>query len=199
MLVRSKVTGRPITMWKLLVWAYKRHMVQYERDRAFAHHNVRSRMGGLIGLRGSGGYYAERGCINGAGTTAHEDAHVVHAHVRSLGRVASALVIDTASRETPPEWNPQIPVLRVVPVRKGGGNLRMMRDPRSHRAVGCFIEYQGVPDSEAEVIRASARDLYRNWWNFLCSLYHAMMDQDRLTRWHLSEIGVKREPWLQLY
>jgi hypothetical protein len=198
-LIKTKASGRPITMWKLLVWAYKRHMVQYERDRAFVHHNVRSRMGGLIGLRGSGGYYAERGCINGAGTTAHEDAHLVHAYVRSLDRAACALVIDTASREAPPEWSPYIPPLRVVPVRKGGGNLRMMRDPRSHRAIGCYIEYVGVPDDEAAAILASARKLYRKWWDGLSELYRQLMDEDELTLWHVVTIGAEPEPWLHRY
>lgn len=55
----------PTTMWTLLVWCYRRQMVQHEVDR------VERRSGAFLDavIEQRPGFAGERGCINGAGTT----------------------------------------------------------------------------------------------------------------------------------
>lgn len=183
-----------ITMWKLLIWTYRQQMVQYEVDRAHEHHAVGSMLGDFIGI-GSQGRYADRGCINGAGTTAHSDAHVVHAYVSDLRWSDAYLLIQTASKAEQPQWDPAIPEFRVVPSRKGGtGSIRMIWS-KSRNAIGCWIDYEGVPKEEADGIRDAARQTYSRWWEALRMLRQTFVIYDCLTRWTVTRTGVPRQPW----
>lgn len=198
MLIAVKNKRQSITMWALLVWAYKRHMVRYEVDRA-------ARSGGVCHallaefMRQRSGYAAERGCINGAGTSAHDDAHLVHRHVMGLRPAQRELVMATAEAGAPPVWNPTIPPLRIVPKRKAGnGAIQRIWSP-SGNAIGCLIEYVGVPDDDAAVIREKARDQYEMWWRALRRLRSAMWVEQGLTLWKVSQTGAPSSPWSEAY
>jgi hypothetical protein len=187
----------PTSMWRLLVWAYRLQMVRYEVDRAIRPSRFGSLADELIArqARPSRGD-TERGCINGAGTSAHADAHLVHGHVGALKPRERDLIIDTASNGLPPDWNPALPALRVVPIRKGPtGTLRMLYG-RSHRPVACMIGYEGLPNDEIAQMRKSARDCYAMWWQVVRRLRLRMWDDRGLTRWKVTAIGAEREPWL---
>jgi hypothetical protein len=198
MLMDVRTRRQSITMWALLVWAYKRQMVRYEVDRAARPCGAGRALLAEF-LRQRSGFAAERGCINGAGTTAHDDAHVVHAHVQALGSRERELIMATAEAGRPPEWNPAIPAFRVVPKRRAGnGAVQRIWSP-SGNAVGCLIEYVGVPDHEAALIRRKARELYELWWRTLRRLRSALWVENSLTLWKVSQTGAPAEPWIGSY
>lgn len=185
----------PIDMWPLLVWAYKRQMVHYELPfgaelNGYASSWSHMMLGVVIDAP------AGRGTINGAGTTAHPDAHVLHSVVCRLVPEHQRLIIATASKGKPPEWNPDLPPWRVVPVRKGGtGKIRMISDRRG-KPTACMIDYEGVSDAEAKAIRANARQIYMDWWKQLRRLCLALqIDGHGMRRWKVAEIGAVRAPW----
>jgi hypothetical protein len=176
-------------MWQLLIWAYRKQMVQYETDR---HREWRpgSFADELLGFgRGS----SPRATINGAGSSAHDDAHIVHAHVMRLRPKAGDLIVAHAARGSPPDWNPRLPPCRIVPMRRGGGAIRMLW--RRGNAVGCLIDYEGIPEGEAERIRQRARDAYTDWWQALRQVRLTMVHEHRLTLWRVSGLGADDEPW----
>jgi hypothetical protein len=216
--VRSLKTSS--TLWALLVWAYKRQGVQFETDRASALQPAGAYAGDFLGASGPQACegWEGRGCINGAGTIAHPDAHILHAQVRKLKPSARKLIIDTAAAGRPPVWDPIIPPLRVVPLWKGPsgriervagqvtvlGKLLSMYpgqsfpgDPQRdrHVGVGHWIGYEGCTDAEAEVIRTTARENYQRWWAVLFELYREVWFETAFERWKISSIGVERMPW----
>jgi hypothetical protein len=192
-------TRTPITMWELLVWAYKRQMVHYEPETADGPVMASGAPGlaslALLGLAGGDGRWS----VSAAGTTAHDDAHLVHGRVCLLTPADRDLIIDTAATGRPPVWNPEIPPHRVVPVRRGGtGGIRMIYG-KSHRPIACMIDYEGVPLEEVAAIREAARDEYTHWWRLLRRVRLSItLSMTPLTRWRLAEIGAQREPWQPL-
>jgi hypothetical protein len=198
MLMTVRTTRTSITMWALLVWAYKRQMVRYEVDRAARPCGAGRALLAEF-LRQRSGFAAERGCINGAGTSAHDDAHVVHGHVMGLRPAERVLIMTTAEAGAAPDWDPAIPPRRIVPKRKAGnGAIRRIWNP-SGNVIGCEIDYVGVPDDEAALIRANARAQYEMWWRALRRLRSAMWVEERLTLWKVSRTGVDAEPWNAAY
>jgi hypothetical protein len=216
-LTRTKTARTPIGLWALLVWAYRGQMVQYERDRAFAFRPAGAYAGDFLPATAARSWEG-RGCINGAGTLAHQDAHVLNALVMRLSSAKRRLVMDTAAEGMPPVWDPPIEPLRVVPLWKGpagrverergrvrvlGQPLRMYAGQRfpgderrgRHEAVGCWIDYAGHTPAEAAAIRKSARQTYRFWWAALLELYRTAYCAEGFERWKISSIGVPREPW----
>ena len=191
------VDGRTtITMWELLIWAYKRQMARYEVDRhepewqtGFASRSATWRTGMALSHGGHG-----RGTINGAGTTAHEDAHIVHTHVMRLEPADRDLIIRTAERGTPPNPNPILPPHRVVPVRKGGtGGIRMLYG-KSGRPVACLIDYEGIPEHEARQIRQAAHDTCSQWARALQYLCREMLTRNIFKRWRVTGVNADRVP-----
>jgi hypothetical protein len=189
-------TRTPITTWELLVWAYKRQMVHYEPETADGPVMASGAPGlaslALLGLASGDGRWS----VSAAGTTAHEDAHLVHSRVCLLAPADRDLIIGTAACGQPPVWDPDIPPYRVVPVRRGGtGGIRMIYG-KSHRPIACMIDYEGVPDAEAVAIREAARATYAHWWRLLRRVRLSLtLSAIPLARWRLAEIGVAREPW----
>lgn len=189
---------KPITTWKLLIWAYRIQMVQYDTD-----------------------WYDDSGRDDGAGarsdfdwalapardrtTAAHPDAHIVHSYVRDLKWGQGKLIVDSASKRQPPNWDPQIPPLRIVPSRYGGsGRIRMIygltrKGRKSHKEIGSWIEYEGVSDAEANAIRTKARAVYTTWWEALRQLTVQFRGDDVFQRWRIVDIGAIREPWKKDY
>jgi hypothetical protein len=195
----------PITLIKLMTWAYRTNMVQYETDRAYDW-DTRSVVR-LSSTYESRDIWA-RGSINAAGTSAHADAHAVHSYVRQLRWLQSKLIVDGAVKGAPPNWNPDIAPFRVVPMWKGepgriervGGILQVYgtvrRIWRRGNAVGHLIAYEGMPPEVAERKRLLARDEYAAWWNGLRAVYEALHDVP-LELWQVTEIGAPREPWAE--
>jgi hypothetical protein len=187
-------------MWELIVWAYRRQMVQYEvegDDGPGMPQQAASFLSliklGLFETRRSEGW-----SINAAGTMAHEDAHEVHARVQALGDPDHrALIVGTGAAGSPPVWNPKIPPLRVVPVWKAGGSrLEMFYAEKGHRPLGCMIDYEGFTEEEARSIRQSAIESYQLWWRLLRVLRVGFIGDSSLTRWKVTGIGAAAEPWL---
>lgn len=221
MLTRVSTVKTSITLWALLVWAYKRQGVQYETDRAFSFAPVGGYAGDFLGSSGGQGWdsWEGRGCINGAGTIAHRDAHVLHAIVRGMKRAKRQMIVETAAQERPPVWNPIIAPLRFVPMWKGpegridrsGGQVRVLGkllsmypgqaapgDPQvsgRHVGIGHWIKREGFTDAEAESIRSAARADYSTWWDALFALYSEVWFEGAFERWKITSIGAKREPW----
>lgn len=186
-------TRQPTTLVRLMTWAYRTNMVQYETDRAHEFSATGSFVPDLLGYRSS--YDVERACVRGMGTSADPEAHVLHAHVRTLRAKERDLLIDFAARGAIPDWNPLIPEFRVIPSRKGGtGNLRMIWS-KKRQPIGCMIEYEGIPPEDAEAKRRAARDLYALWWKAMRILKCRLLFEGRLVRWKITEIGAPREPW----
>jgi hypothetical protein len=177
-------------MWPLLIWAYRRQMVHYEWGGDDGPSGYRGSWS-MMGL-GAG---SERGTINGAGTTAHADAHEVHGFVCMLTPQDRHLIVSTAERGRAPNWNPHVEPHRFVPVRKGGnGAPRMLY--RNGRPVACMIEPVGVPDDEVRAIRREARQTYLHWWKLLRKLRLSLQIAGQsLTRWKVVETGAPRAPW----
>jgi hypothetical protein len=134
--------------------------------------------------------------INAAGTTAHEDAHVVHARVMRLPLRDRELVIQTGAAGRPLEWRVDVPALRVVPVRKAGSGTPRLLYGRGHRPIGCMIDYEGVPDDEAARIREAAKQRYGHWWSLLRLLRVGFIGDIDLSRWKVMETGVHPQPWI---
>lgn len=185
------------TMWGLLVWAYKRELVRYCEGRVsdFSH-------------GGGGGSNAETVCralrsgMVRSGPVArvtrvpvHPDAEWVHGLVRSLDRDEFWLIVRSAEAEQPPEWNPMIEPLRVVPLLKANGRPRMIVCPIEKRPVACRIEVHGVPPAEAEATRQAARERYAHWHRLLWAMREKILEQDALTRWRVTGVGAEAEPW----
>jgi hypothetical protein len=186
-------TRQPTTLIRLMAWAYRIHMVQYETDRAHEFSPSGSFVPDLLGYRSS--YDVERACVKGMGTSADPEAHVLHSIVSGLPAKQRYLLIDYAAGSGIPEWNPVIPAFRVVPSRKGGtGNLRMIWS-KKRQAIGCLIEYEGIPPEEAEATRKAARNLYAAWWKAMRTLKCRLLFERRLTRWKITEIGAPPAPW----
>ena len=181
------------TTWKLLIWAYRSQMVQYEVDRHAEYARGTSMLDELVGSRSR--QFDGRGCINGAGTTAHEDAHIVHNTLSHLQPNQQHLLIKTAAKGERPEWDPVFPPFRVVPVRRGGSGAIRMIYGRKHKPIGCWIDYEGIPDAEASAIRAKARAMYSTWWEALRTLTMQLRGEHLFERWRVNGIGAIRDPW----
>lgn len=216
-LLRVQNPRTPITLWALLVWAYRGQMVQYERDRAFAFRPAAAYAGHFLPGQTSSTWEG-RGCINGAGTLAHHDAHILHAVVTRLPAAQRRLVVDTAADGRPPVWDPRVEPVRVVPLWKGAegrierehGRVRVLGQPLRmyagqrypgderrgrHQAVGCWIGYVGHTAEEAAAIRTAARKNYAFWWAGLLEVYRCAWSEKGFERWKISSMGVPREPW----
>jgi hypothetical protein len=219
MLTRVSAVKTSITLWALLVWAYRRQAVQYETDRAFElRPSAGARTMDFLGASNGQGWEG-RGCINGAGTIAHRDAHILHAIVGGMMRSKRQLIIDTAASGRPPVWDPVIPPLRFEPMWKGpegriersGGQVRVLGkllsmypgqrfpgDPQTqgrHVGIGHWLRRVGYTEDEAAVIRNAARENYRNWWAVLFELYREVWFEGAFERWKISSIGAAKAPW----
>jgi hypothetical protein len=222
MLNRVSAAKTSITLWALLVWAYRRQGVQYETDRAFSFAPAGAYAGDFMGASGGQGWesWEGRGCINGAGTIAHRDAHVLHAIVRGMKRQKRQLIVDSAASGLQPVWEPVIAPLRVVPVWRGAqgriersnGQVKVLGKPMSmysgqrfpgdaqrdnHMGMGHWIKFEGCTDAEAALIRDAAREDYSRWWAALFDLYREVWFEGAFERWKISSIGVRKAPWEQ--
>jgi hypothetical protein len=209
-----KLAQKPITTWRLLVWAYRIQMVQYDTD--WCGDNGRDDwLGAPDAFDLALAPTAERS------TAAHPDAHIVHARVVKLRWPAGKLIIDSAARRRPPIWNPILPEFRVVPVWIGAeghiernsrdlwdvtvyGRLRMMygvtrKGRKSHEPNGCAIDYRGPTPDEIAEAKAKARQDYATWWEALRSLTHQLRGRDVFERWRIDGIGAIRDPWEKGY
>jgi hypothetical protein len=221
MLTRVSTVKTSITLWALLVWAYKRQGVQYETDRAVSFAPAGAYAGDFLGASGGQGWesWEGRGCINGAGTIAHRDAHVLHAIVRGMKRQKRQLIVDSAASGVQPIWEPVIAPLRVVPVWRGArgriecsnGQVKVMGKPMSmypgqrfpgdpqtegrHVGIGHWIAFEGCTDDEAAAIRAAAREDYGRWWAALFDLYREVWFEGAFERWKVGSIGAVQAPW----
>ena len=139
---------------------------------------------------------------------AHADARVVHACVRWLGSRKSVLLIQSGARAEIPDWNPVIPERRIIPMWKGpkgrieriDGEVRVVGQIRqiwnkSRNPVGCWIDYEGIPQAEAEAMTERARIIYAEWWHGLFELSQILSGEDALMRWQVTETGASPEPW----
>ena len=193
---------RKTSMWKLLIWAYRNQMVQYETD------CFEDGSGVIEGTLHGGGFpdWMHKG--RGHPTTATSDAHAVHALVRSLGSRKSWLLIESGAQGQPPNWKPEIPERRVVPVWKGpkgriervDGELQAFGQLRhiwskSRNKIGCLIAYEGVPEDEAQRIHQRAQRTYSDWWEALSLATSIITGDVGLTRWLVTEIGAPQYPW----
>jgi hypothetical protein len=125
----------------------------------------------------------------------HEDALTVHDYVMRLTTIERQLIIVSAELGTPPEWNPKIPPVKVVPVLRGNGKPKMLYPPRRNEPIACLIAYEGVMPQQAEALRERSRAAYRACHSALLILAEALTSLDELTRWRVAEAGAAREPW----
>lgn len=192
-------TRAPITMWGLLVWAYKQELVRFAgRDGAsLLDHSGYSGTASVCDALGAGivgGRGEQRGTINGR-PSAHPDADWVHAEVSRLPAEESWPLIRAAEAGRPPEWAPELPTAKVVRVWSKGGKPRMLIDPVSRRPVACLIAIEGVAEHEREQRLALARLAWVDFVILLRRLRDALVERDRLERWQISGIGLELEPW----
>lgn len=186
-------TRTPISLWELLVWAYARQLVRYERcDGPVGAGRSRSATGRICDdlaagavIRGSSGPVASR---------AHVDAIVVHEWVMRLPPDERYLLIDTAERRAPPDWNPRFSDVVVRPVLRPNGEVKTLKDKRG-KAIASLIEFEGVGDAERAERLRRARECYTKWWRVLKVLRDAMLAVDDLTRWRITGIGAEEAPF----
>jgi hypothetical protein len=184
------------TMRALLVWAYKRELVRASEGIG------RDRTGPPGGSNTSAVCRVLRSGIVGSGPVArithmpvHPDAERVHALVKRLDRDEFWLVVGCAEADAAPEWAPQFKPFRVVPVLRANGKPKMITCPRDGRPVACRIEIEGVSKDEIQRRTALARDRYSEWLRCLWMLREKMVEDDTLTRWHVTGLGAEAEPW----
>lgn len=228
----STVTGRravaaidtrtPITMWRLLVWAYKHELVRFagtppQLYDTWQHVSetgaVMAALQAGVAVRRAidGDWGRARGTINGR-PSAHPDADVVHWVVsRHFTTEEQWALIHAGESGEPPEWNPEVPPLRVVPVRNVRGKPKMLYPADCRRIaaevggdawhgsrnepVACAIKVIGVNDSERARFLAQARLAYLDWWILLRHLRDRLVVENKLSRWRVTDVGLPMEPW----
>lgn len=197
----------PVTMWGLLVWAYKRELVRVADGRGSASAGEDWADGGgsmtgracrvlETGLLGPGHNGMQ---VAGGGAPSfkvHADAEWVHGLVCSLARDEFWLIVRSAEAGEPPEWNPYLEPLRIEPVLRGNGRPAMIVDPMSKRPVACRIRSVGVPEDEAAATRVAARNRYAQWHRLLVVMRDRLLEDGGLTRWELTGIGAEPQPWI---
>lgn len=187
-----------VTVWGLLVWAYKREL-------------VRLMMGRVADVGGAGGSNTSAVCrvlesgIVGSGPLAriasfpvHADAEWLHGLVQRLDRDEFWMIVNTAERGEPPQWEPHIEPWRAEPVLRANGKPRMIVDPVSRRPVACMLRWHGHSTAEAAAMTDKAREAYRVWFGALWSLREKILEEDALTRWRITGLGAEPAPWGQI-
>lgn len=191
----------PITMWGLIVWAYKRELVRIS-DQATNDGGPSSSSGGsnagTICRMLEYGTIVRGSVARVSKVQVHADAEWVHGLVKRLDHDEFWLVVRTAEADAPPDWNPTIEPARVVPVLKANGRPRMIVCPREKRAVACRIEVHGYCVDEAEAIRQAARDRYAQWFRLVWAMREKLLEEDALSRWKVTGIGVHQQPWAMI-
>jgi hypothetical protein len=189
------------SMRGLLVWAYKRELVRIAEARLA---DPADWMGpkGLGGGTGAVCRMLETGIVGGGPVArltrlaVHPDAEWVHGLVRTLDRDEFWLVVRAAEADDAPEWNPVVPDIEIVPVRRANGKPRMIVCPVQKRPIACRLEVRGVGPAEAAAIRGAARARYRQWWRLLWALRERIVaESEALSRWEVTVIGAEAEPW----
>jgi hypothetical protein len=128
--------------------------------------------------------------------SAHPDAEWLHMRVQRLEREDYWRVVRAAESGTPPEWDPEVPALKVVRLLKASGQPRMYVCPVARRPVAERIAVVGVGEAEAAMIRAAARETWRRWVAMLAVLRDQILAEPRaLKRWQVTAIGAELEPW----
>lgn len=190
------------TMWALLVWAYKRELVRHCESRVGADYDAKGHGLGLGRNTGTICRMLEEGAlISGALAKAgrvpvHPDAEWIHGLVRTLDRDEFWLVVSTAEREAPPDWDPHIEPAWTRGVFRANGKPKHILDERG-RPIACRLETGGVIPEEAARIRAEARETYGRWFRLLAVMRDKLVEEDALTRWRVSGIGAEPSPWLK--
>lgn len=190
------------TMWALLVWAYKRELVRHCEGRIAADY---APSGSSLGLGRNTATICrmleEGGLIHGGLAKAgrvpvHADAEWIHGLVRTLDRDEFWLIVSTAERDVPPDWNPHIEPAWTRGVFRANGKPKHILDERG-RPIACRLETGGVIPEEAERIREHARETYSRWFRLLAALRNKLVEEDALTRWRVTGIGAEPMPWLK--
>lgn len=212
-LTNLKEEKTPVTVFELTVWAYSTHMVQYEVDRhpEFLPERWRGHLlDDLLGHLGRRQAHDGRGSINGAGSTAAEAAHIIHAHVSRLASSAVRhLIITAGARAQPPRWNPVTPPYRLIPDWKGQrGRLERIDGmlvaqgafrkiwSKKGQWIGCRLRDEGTPPVIAAAIIEKARADYCAWHGALMRLEPALAADPCLADLCVRGIGAPAEPWL---
>lgn len=185
-----------ITMWGLMVWAYKRELVRACTERVapdFAPGG--SNTSAVCRVLSTG--------IVGSGPVARitkvpvaADAEWVHGLVKTLDRDEYWLMVKSAEADAAPEWNPHIVPARVIPILKANGKPRMIVCPIEKRPVACRIRIEGTTEDEAQAIRVAAREKYAAWYKLLWALREKIYEEDALNRWRVTGIGAEAQPWV---
>lgn len=201
---KSAADGRTaVTMWGLLVWAYKRELVRFGGAREAGGGE------GPDGVLSMGRntrticrMLAEGALIAGTAASAarlpvpiHADAEWVHGLVRTLDRDEYWLIVTTAEREAPPNWAPEIEAAWTRPVLRANGRPKHIVDAGG-RVIACRLETGGVDPWEANRIREEARETYARWFRLLAAMRDKIIEEDALTRWRVTGIGAEPMPWL---
>lgn len=187
------------SLWALLVWAYRRELVRYaygshhDREAILDHKSTTATAVVCRSL--------EYGAIISGPTAVaapmrvHPDAEWLHGLVMTLDRDEYWQTVKAAENEVPPDWNPYVPKARVKPWLKPNGRPRMMVD-HNRNVIACRMILEGVPAEEREAIRIAARRRYAAWWRVLSAMRDKLLEEDALTRWRVTGIGLEPEPWL---
>ena len=180
-------------MWELLQWAYAKQKVNFASDSGYSPcPPFISSTARVCGDLAAGAVI--RGGVRGSGSTAHEDAYIIHDYVCRLFPAERDLVIQHAEKSAEPDWCPRLPELVVVPVMRGNGQVKMLKDKRG-KAVACCIDYDGFPAARIAEAHAFAKRTYEQWHTALRILREAIMIADGLKRWRVTGVGAEREPW----
>ena len=199
-----------VSVFDLMVWAYRGQGVQYEVDRhpEFAPKRWRGNLvEDLLGWRKG---YSARGCINGMGSVASIEAHIIHAHVRTLSNATQHLIIKCGENGKAPNWDPVIPPFRLIPDWKGQkgrleridgelvvyGTFRKIWSAK-RKWIGCRLREEGTPAVIGAAILDRARKDYRLWYDGLAKLEPALAIDPRLAEIPVRGIGAEKDPWLR--
>lgn len=192
------------TMRGLLEWAYQREMVRFAGSGGGAatpsalSMSGRSMTGRVCDILDEGFMSSGGGGWMGS-PSSHPDAEHVHGMVLRLEREDYWRVVRAAESGTPPDWDPDLPKLKVVRLLKASGAPRMYVCPVSRRPVAERIAVVGMPLAEAEAIRGKARAEWHRWVQLLTWLRHDLLLQPTaLKRWQITAVGADLEPWSQV-
>lgn len=197
--VRKIDTRQATTMRALLEWAYGRELVRFAGSAGDAGGAALAAAGSATGrlcdVLGDG-YLTEGNGWRGS-PSAHPDAEWLHAAVmRDFVTEDRWRVIRAAESGTPPEWDPEVPALKVVRLLKASGKPRMYVCPVARRPVAERIAVMGVGAGEAAMIRVAARKEWQRWVSLLGVLRdRIVIERVPLKRWQVTGIGAELEPW----
>lgn len=166
---------REITPWRALIWAFRDEAVRAASNHEYACGYVSAGYSMMMRAEtGIGG-----GTINGL-LEAHEDAITIDAKLQLWCGADAQLyraIAEAAERARPVPVADEVPRLRIVPVLRANGDIRMEYPlSGSHKPYLCLVQYEGYTADQVERVRV-VRSMFEG--------FLGIMPGFTLTKWRI--------------